>query len=100
MARAPEDAVVGSRTHVHALHGVAQFLQACSVELGVFVQQAWIHRRHEHERRGVLCRIFCPTDTDNPVLQRLAHHLQHTAIELGQLIQAEEMVPLFAILWH
>lgn len=60
MVRAPEDAVVGSLTHVHALHGVAQFLQACSVELGVFVQQGRIHRRHEHERRGILCRIFCP----------------------------------------
>ena len=63
-----EDAVVGSRAHVHALHGVAQFLEAGGVGLGVFVQQAWIHRRHQHERRGILCRIFCPTDTDNPIL--------------------------------
>ena len=100
MARAPEDAVVGSRTHVHAFHGVAQFLQAGGVELGVFVQQAWIHRSHEHKRRGIFGRILGSANGNHTVLQRLPHHLQNRAIELGQLIQAEEMVPLFAILWH
>ena len=34
-----EDAVVGSCGHVHALHGVFQFLEAGGVWLGVFVQQ-------------------------------------------------------------
>ena len=34
-----EDAVVGPRTHVHAVHGVAKFFQAGGVGLGVFVEQ-------------------------------------------------------------
>ena len=55
--------------------------------------RARIHRSHQHKRRGILCRIFCPTDTNNPVLQRLTHHLQNGAIEFRQFIQAEEMVP-------
>ena len=38
-----EDAVVGSRAHVHALHGVAKLFQACGVGLGVFVQQGRGH---------------------------------------------------------
>ena len=37
--------------------------------------RARIHRGHQHKRRWVLCRIFCPTDTNNPVLQRLPHDL-------------------------
>ena len=37
------DAVVGSRAHVHALHGVFQFLEAGGVGLGVFMEQG---RRH------------------------------------------------------
>ena len=38
-----EDTVVGSGTHVEALHGVAQFLEAGGVGLGVFVQQGRGH---------------------------------------------------------
>ena len=38
-----EDAVVGPRAHVHALHGVAKFFQAGGVGLGVFVQEGWGH---------------------------------------------------------
>ena len=38
-----EDAVVGSRAHVHAFHGVAKFLQAGGVGLGVFVQEGRGH---------------------------------------------------------
>ena len=38
-----EDAVVGSRAHVHALHGVAEFLEAGGVGLGVFVEQGRGH---------------------------------------------------------
>ena len=34
-----EDAVVGSRAHVHAVHGVFQFFKASGVGLGVFVEQ-------------------------------------------------------------
>ena len=198
-----EDAVVGSRAHVHALHGVLQLLQAGGVGLGVFVQQgrghlgvavdagfvleaallqhpggddalanggtgfarglaghlptasvgcasamlkrvwhcarlaqqlveidgldldlqvdaveqrarnlahimralvlvadallrgvpivparAWIHRGHEHERRGVFGRILGSANGNHPVLQRLPHHLKHTSIEFRQFIQA------------
>ena len=38
-----EDAVVGPGAHVHALHGVAQLLEASGVGLGVFVQQGRGH---------------------------------------------------------
>ena len=38
-----EDAVVGSRAHVHAFHGVAKLFQAGGVGLGVFVEQGWGH---------------------------------------------------------
>ena len=38
-----EDAVVGSRAHVHAFHGVFQLLQAGGVGLGVFVEQGRGH---------------------------------------------------------
>ena len=38
-----EDAVIGPRTHVHALHGVAKLFQAGGVGLGVFVQQGRGH---------------------------------------------------------
>ena len=38
-----EDAVVGTGRHVHAFHGVFQFLKASGVGLGVFVQQGWGH---------------------------------------------------------
>ena len=51
--------------------------------------RARIHRGHQHERRGVFRRIFRPTNTYYPVLQRLTHHLQNGTIELWQFIQAE-----------
>ena len=38
-----EDAVVGAGAHVHAFHGVAKFLQASGVGLGVFVQEGRGH---------------------------------------------------------
>jgi len=38
-----EDAVVGAGTHVHAFHGVFEFLQAGGVGLDVFVQQGRGH---------------------------------------------------------
>ena len=38
-----EDAVVGSRAHVHAFHRVLQLRQAGGVGLGVFVQQGRGH---------------------------------------------------------
>ena len=79
----------------------ALVLVADALLLGVPIvpARARIHARHEHKRRGIFGRVFRPTDTDNPVLQRLPHDLQNGAIKLGQLIQAEELAPLFAILW-
>ena len=38
-----EDAVVGPRGHVHAVHGVAKLFQAGGVGLGVFVEQGRGH---------------------------------------------------------
>ena len=42
-AGALEDAVVGAGRHVHAVRGVAEFLQAGGVGLGVFVEQGRGH---------------------------------------------------------
>ena len=63
--------------------------------MAVVTARARIHRSHQHERSRIFGRIFRPTDTYYPVLQRLAHHLQDRAIEFRQLIQAEELAPLF-----
>ena len=73
----------------------ALVLVADALLLGVTIVPAGarIHARHEHERRGIFGRVFRPTDTYNPVLQRLPHHLQHISREFRQLIQAEELVP-------
>ena len=38
-----KDAVVGAGTHVHAVHGVAELLEAGGVGLGVFVEQGRGH---------------------------------------------------------
>ena len=64
--------------------------------LGVPIVPAWarIHRRNEHKRGGIFGAVFRPTDTYNPVFQRLTHHLQHTSRKFRQLIQAEELAPL------
>jgi len=68
--------------------------------MAVVPTRAGIHARHEHERGGIFGRILGSANGNHTVLQRLAHDLQHISRKLGQLIQAEEMVPLFAILWH
>ena len=74
----------------------ALVLVADAFLFGMAVVPTWarIHRGHEHERRGIFGAVFRPTDTYNPVLQRLTHHLQHTSIEFRQLIQVEKLVPL------
>ena len=73
----------------------ALVLVADAFLLGVPVVATWtrIHRGHQHERGGIFGRVFRPTDTYNPVLQRLTHHLQNGAIEFWEFIQAEELAP-------
>ena len=182
MVRAFEDAVVGPGGHVHALHGIAKFLQADGVGLGVFVEQgrghlgvavdtglvleaallehpcsddtladggagfAWgfrrhlvkingldfylqvnaveqrtrnlahimralvlvadalllgmtvvatrarVHRSHEHERSRIFRRVFRPRNRNNPVLQRLAHHLQDISRKFRQFVKKEDPI--------
>jgi len=79
----------------------ALVLVADAFLLGVVIvpARARIHRCHEHKRGGIFRRIFCPTNTYYPVLQRLAHHFQDAAIELRQFIQTEELAPLQLLLF-
>ena len=83
-----------ARNFAHVVGALVLVADAFFLGVPIVPARARIHARHEHKRRGILRRIFCPTDTDNPVLQRLAHHFQNGAIELRQFIQAEELVPL------
>ena len=78
-------------------HGVgALILVADAFLLGMAIIPAWarIHRGHEHERGGVFGRIFRPTDTYYPVLQRLTQHFQHGLWVFCKFIQAEKLAPL------
>lgn len=73
----------------------ALVLVADALLLGVTIVPArvGIHASHEHKRRGIFVRVFRPTDTYNPVLQWLPHHLQDISRKFRQSIQAEELVP-------
>src|SRR5436309_1922288 len=51
--------------------------------------RARIHRRHQHEGCGKTQRLIRPRDRDRAIFERLAHHLQHIARELGKLIEKE-----------
>ena len=83
-----------ARDLAHVVGALVLVADALLLGVPIVPARARIHARHEHKRRGILRRIFCPTDTDNPVLQRLPHDLKDTAIEFRQFIQTEEMVPL------
>ena len=83
-----------ARNLTHIVRALILVADALLLGVPIVPARARIHARHEHERGGVFRRVFRPTDTYYPVLQRLAHHLQYGAIEFRQLIQAEEMVPL------
>ena len=51
-----------------------------------------IHGGDEHEAGGKAERHGGARDGDRVVFQRLAHHLQHVARKLGQLVQKEDAV--------
>jgi hypothetical protein len=50
----------------------------------------------DHSDQGAASRIFArgggAGDRELPMLQRLAQHLQHLALELGQLVQEQHPV--------
>ena len=50
---------------------------------------AGIHRRHQLEARREAHLVAGPGDNDLPAFQGLAQHLQHLAVELGQLVQEQ-----------
>ena len=85
-----EDAVVGAGAHVHALHGVAQFLEAGGVGLGVFVEQGGGHLGIAVDAGFVLeaALLQHPRGDD-----ALADDFKDTATEFRQFIQAEELAP-------
>ena len=47
---------------------------------------------HEHEARGEGHRPRRPRDRDAAFLERLAHRVQHTPLELRHLVQEENAV--------
>lgn len=51
--------------------------------------RAGVHRRYQLEPRGKAHLVTGPGDDDLPTFQGLAQHLQHLAVELGQLIQKQ-----------
>ena len=83
-----------TRNLAHIMRALVLVADALLLGVPIVPARARIHRRHEHETGGIFCRIFRPTNTDNPVLQRLPHHLQDTATEFRQFIQAERLAPL------
>ena len=60
--------------------------------VAVVATRARIHRCHEHERGGVVDAVLGARNRDVAVLQRLPHHLQNRAIELGQLVKKKDSV--------
>ena len=70
-----------ARNLAHVVGALVLVADALFLGVSVVPARARIHRSHQHERGGVFGRIFCSTDTDNPVLQRLAHHFQNGAIK-------------------
>ena len=60
--------------------------------VAVVAAGAGVHAGHEHKRGWVLDGILGPRDVDEAVFQGLAHHLEHAAVELGQLVEKEHAV--------
>ena len=83
-----------ARNFAHVLGALVLVADAFLLRVPVVPARARIHARHQHKRGGVFGTVFRPTDTYNPVFQRLPHHLQNGAIEFRQFIQAEELAPL------
>jgi len=73
-----KSAMARATDFAHVVGALVLVADALLLGVPIVPARARIHRRHEHKRRGILCRIFCPTNTDYPILQRLAHHLQHS----------------------
>ena len=57
-----------ARNLAHIVGALVLFADAFLLGVPVVPARARIHRGHEHKRSGIFCRIFCPTDTNNPVL--------------------------------
>ena len=53
---------------------------------------AGIHGRRQHEARRKGQRHRRPADRDLAVLERLAQHVEHVALEFGQLVQKQDAV--------
>ncbi len=52
--------------------------------------RARIHRRDQHKVRRIRDRSLRARDRDDPVLERLPHHLEHLLTELRQLVQKQD----------
>ena len=60
--------------------------------VSVVAAGAGIHRRHKHKRRGIVDAVLGATDAYVAVLQRLPHHFQNAAIELGKFVKKEHPI--------
>ena len=80
----------GDFGHVALDHGRgAHALARLVVEVAA---RAGIHGRGQHEARRKTERHGGAGDGDRVIFQRLAHHFEHVARELGQLVEKEQAV--------
>ena len=87
-----------ARDFAHVVGALILVADAFLLGMPIIAAGARIHRSHEHERGGILGRILGARNSDHPILQRLAHHLQHVSRKFWQLIQMERLAPFpFAI---
>jgi hypothetical protein len=64
------------------------------LRIGKKAARARVHRRDEHDGRGIIDRAEGAGDGDVAVFERLAHHFEHVAPELRQFV--EEQNPIVA----
>ena len=55
--------------------------------VAVVAAGAGVARGNEHERGGELYAVLGPRDADFAVFERLAHHFEGLAIELGEFVE-------------
>jgi hypothetical protein len=67
-----------------ALAGVAGFIGVAAA--------ARIHRRDQHETRGIGHAVICPGDRDLAVFQRLPERIQNPRIELRQFVKKQHAI--------
>ena len=77
---------------VHVTLYLAGSADAMMGGIAIVAAGTGVHGGDEHERAGVLHVVFGTADGDDPVFQRLTHHLKDAAVELGKLVKEEDTI--------